>query len=54
VAIFASGIMFRQGKKIFLIQRSDDGTWCPPGGKLEPGELAEAAARREVLEETGL
>jgi 8-oxo-dGTP pyrophosphatase MutT (NUDIX family) len=45
--------MFRQGKKIFLIQRSDDGTWCPPGGKLEPGELAEAAARREVLEETG-
>ncbi len=53
MAIFASGIMFRQGKKIFLIQRSDDGTWCPPGGKLEPGELAEAAARREVLEETG-
>lgn len=53
MAIFASGIMFRQGKKIFLIQRSDDGTWCPPGGKLEPGELAEAAARREVLEEVG-
>lgn len=53
MAIFASGIMFRQGKKIFLIQRSDDGTWCPPGGKLEPGEIAADAARREVLEEVG-
>ena len=53
MAIFASGIMFRQGKKIFLIQRSDDGTWCPPGGKLEPGEIAADAARREVMEEVG-
>lgn len=53
MAIFASGIMFRNGKKVFLIQRSDDGTWCPPGGKLEQGELAIDAARREVLEETG-
>lgn len=53
MAIFASGIMFRQGKKILLIQRSDDGTWCPPGGKLEPGEIAADAARREVLEEVG-
>lgn len=53
MAIFASGIMFRQGKKILLIQRSDDGTWCPPGGKLEPGEIAADAARREVMEEVG-
>ncbi|MFU0872691.1 NUDIX hydrolase [Kluyvera sichuanensis] len=53
MAIFASGIMFRQGKKIFLIQRSDDGTWCPPGRKLEPGEIAADAARREVMEEVG-
>lgn len=53
MAIFGSGIMFRQGKFVFLIQRSDDGTWCPPGGKIEPGELAVDAARREVLEETG-
>lgn len=38
---------------VFLIQRSDDGTWCPPGGTVEPGELAIDAARREVLEEVG-
>lgn len=53
MAIFGSGIMFRQGKFVFLIQRSDDGTWCQPGGTIEPGELAIDAARREVLEEAG-
>ncbi|MBP1129378.1 ADP-ribose pyrophosphatase YjhB (NUDIX family) [Serratia sp. PL17] len=53
MAIFGSGIMFRQGKFVFLIQRSDDGTWCQPGGSVEPGELAIDAARREVLEEVG-
>lgn len=53
MAIFGSGIMFRQGKFVFLIQRSDDGTWCQPGGTIETGELAIDAARREVLEETG-
>ncbi|EAV2645295.1 NUDIX domain-containing protein [Salmonella enterica] len=53
MAIFGSGIMFRQGKFVFLIQRSDDGTWCQPGGKVEPGELAIDTARREVLEEVG-
>ncbi|EKN4914788.1 NUDIX domain-containing protein [Yersinia enterocolitica] len=53
MAIFGSGIMFRHGKFVFLIQRSDDGTWCPPGGKVEPGEFAVDAARREVLEEVG-
>lgn len=30
------------------------GKWNAPGGKLEPGESAAAAARRETLEETGL
>ncbi|AYS39484.1 NUDIX domain-containing protein [Salmonella enterica subsp. enterica serovar Typhi] len=53
MAIFGSGIMFRQGKFVFLIQRSDDGTWCQPGGTVEQGELAIDAARREVLEEVG-
>ena len=53
MAIFGSGIMFRQGKFVFLIQRSDDGAWCQPGGTVEPGELPIDAARREVLEEVG-
>lgn len=28
--------------------------WVPPGGKVEPGEHPREAARREVLEETGV
>lgn len=32
----------------------EPGRWTPPGGRLEPGEDAAAAAHRELLEETGL
>jgi mutator protein MutT len=43
----------------FLIGRRPEGKplaglWEFPGGKIEPGESAEAAAIRECLEETGI
>jgi ADP-ribose pyrophosphatase YjhB (NUDIX family) len=39
---------------LLLMKRSDSGCWGPPGGAVEPGEVVETAARREVREETGL
>ncbi len=45
-------------QRLYIQQRlSDDvwgGLWEFPGGQLEPGESPAEAARREVLEETGL
>lgn len=46
-------ILEREGF-IVLQQRSDNRLWSVPGGMIEPGESAEEAAAREVLEETGL
>ncbi|GGO88767.1 NUDIX hydrolase [Nocardioides phosphati] len=42
---------------VLLIQRGDDpyrGHWALPGGFMDPGEDAEAAAWRELAEETGV
>ncbi len=41
-------------EKVLLTRRSDNGLWCLPGGKMEPGESIEECCKREVLEETGL
>lgn len=38
---------------ILLLRRSDDGSWCLPGGHLEPGESFVECARRECREELG-
>ena len=51
----ASSIIFDESReKILLTKRTDNGRWCLPGGGMDPGESAEEACIREVLEETGL
>ena len=46
--------MLSPAGEVLLIRRSDDWRWAMPGGWMEPGETAEAAAVREAQEETGL
>jgi 8-oxo-dGTP diphosphatase len=51
-----SAIIFR-GRDVLLVERARGalkGRWSPPGGHIEPGERAWAAALREVREETGV
>lgn len=45
-----------RGGKVLLAQRAKPpvGIWALPGGHVEPGERASDAARRELLEETGI
>lgn len=50
-------IAVRRGAKVLLVQRGKEpfrGHWAFPGGAQEFGEKLEAAARRELYEETGL
>ena len=40
--------------RLFLIKRTDDGTWALPGGYTDPGETPADTVVRETKEETGL
>lgn len=40
--------------RVLLVRDEGDDGWSDPGGKRDPGEPFEAAARREVGEETGV
>jgi ADP-ribose pyrophosphatase YjhB (NUDIX family) len=52
----ACAAIFRDGR-VLIVERgkgAPPGTWSLPGGHIEPGETARAAALREVKEETGV
>lgn len=44
--VWRSGVLLHKHKKL--------GRWFPPGGHVEPNELPDDAAVREVLEESGV
>jgi 8-oxo-dGTP pyrophosphatase MutT (NUDIX family) len=44
----------RDGDRLLLTRRSDNGQWCLPGGGVDAGERPAETAIREVREETGL
>ncbi len=53
----AGGVVIREGEagaEVVAVHRPKHDDWSLPKGKLEPGESWEAAALREVAEETGL
>ncbi len=53
----AVGVVCLRGDEVLLIRRGAPprlGEWSLPGGRIEWGETAEAAALRELREETGV
>lgn len=46
--------VFNGSGQLLTGKRRDNGLWTSPGGHMDAGETPYDAARREVLEETGL
>ena len=54
--VAVGAIVFRDGR-VLLVKRGrppSQGLWAIPGGRVELGETLQAAAEREISEETGL
>jgi len=52
-----AGVVCLRGDRVLLIRRGKpprEGQWSIPGGRIESGETAAAAALRELEEETGV
>lgn len=55
--ITGASMIVADGGRVLIVKRGKEpsrGLWAFPGGKQEAGETLEEAARRELLEETGL
>ena len=53
----AVGVVVLRGEEVLLVRRGTPprlGQWSLPGGRIEFGETVEAAAIRELTEETGV
>ncbi|MFF3767345.1 methyltransferase, FxLD system [Streptomyces sp. NPDC001922] len=53
-AVFGAAVVVTDSSGRVLLGRSTRGMWELPGGRIETGECAAAAAVRELAEETGL
>ncbi len=53
-AVGVDGAIFDGSDRLLVVQRTDTGDWCLPGGAADVGESPSAAVAREVREETGL
>jgi 8-oxo-dGTP pyrophosphatase MutT (NUDIX family) len=51
---FTATVYILDEERVLLIYHHKLQKWLPPGGHIEAGETPPQAARREVLEETGL
>jgi 8-oxo-dGTP diphosphatase len=50
----ASGVLFADGDRVFLVHKTYGNGWDIPGGYVDRGESPAAACEREIREELGL